>query len=114
MLTKSEVIAEGYKLSKSGIVQNLGRFEGKPWYTVAFWEEILNNASSETIYEGDRPTEIFILDAEDWKAIPELKNVYAVALWSSDTGFINIEELDKARLDKFREDAENAQDIEEA
>ena len=105
MSLKQQVLEEsGESLDpRSETIRGPGKFEGEPWYTLHFYDRMMNGDGEEIGGEGEAIS-VFILDAEDKRDIPELRDVYAVALWESDQGFANLEEFeDEADLEAYRE-----------
>lgn len=98
---------------RSQTIRGPGKFEGEPWYTLHFYNLMMDGDGEPVGGEGSEAT-IFELSPEDRRDIPELRDVYAVALWTSDQGFANLEEFeDEEDLAAYLEKMEAEGDGEE-
>lgn len=103
---KDELLKEWPK----GYVDSPGKFEGEPIEVLYFHDLVMNGASDETLYDGETPIDVFFVDEEDrvlWDLDPE---VYAVAVWESDQGFVYHRELDKEHYAQLVADIEDCED----
>lgn len=105
-------MSSDYTINEHGIIQDLGKFEAEPAYAPYFWDFVLGGSSSETLYDNDRPVDVFIVDAEDVAKFPVLQDVYAVVIWETDQGFVNTREMTERQLDAYRAELENAEPTE--
>jgi len=89
-------------------IRGPGKFEGEPLYILEFWEGMMSGGGDETLYFGpEGEAEVFIITDEDRSEWPELEDTYAVALWTSEQGFANLEHFaDEAALEEYRARAE--------
>lgn len=70
------------------MVPGPGKFEGEPTFVPHFYDVMLDGASDVSMFDGDTPVEIFIVDADDVRKFPDLEGTYAVAIWESEQGFV--------------------------
>jgi len=109
-MTKQEIL-EQYDVDKHGIIKDPGKFEGEMLYAPYFYDA---GGGDDTVYDGDTPIDIFIIEGEDLAEFPELKGTYAVALSESDQGFINLEHFfSKKDFDEAMEEFEESQEEDE-
>lgn len=106
-----EQVKEQYTVNRQGIITSLGKFEGSHWVDVALWDLALDSAD-ETIYDGEMPVSVFVVDSELATLAPEyFEGVYAVALYESDQGFVySSPYATKAELDAARARCEASDD----
>jgi hypothetical protein len=84
----------------------LGKFEGEPYYTLYYYDVMMNGCSDETFYNGPHEdatvdADTFELDANDRAAFDLDESIVAVVLWHSDTGFETLEEVTRERYDEL-------------
>lgn len=71
------------------VIREPGKFEGEPTYVPYLWDVVMDGFSDTTAYDGDTPVDILIIDSDDVAKFPDLKGIYAVAVWESEQGFVN-------------------------
>lgn len=78
-----------------------GRFEGQPWFTPYFWEQVLDGLEDEPLYEGDEIRADFLVVTEDeCEAFGLAAATCYVALVYSSNGFISLGEFTAAEHDR--------------
>ncbi len=97
-MTRAQIEAE-YQHTH-GVIRSPGKFESEPVYAPYFWEWQGNGA--ETLYDGDRPVDVFLVDGEVRASFPELAEVHAVLLWEDDQGFVHTREVTARQLEAYR------------
>ena len=113
MLTREQVAAE-YRLNEYGLIQDLGKFEGEHWSTVAFYDDVLNGCSDESLQwseEGDC-TDIFILSDTDRAAIGCNATEYAFLLDNDSQGFVSGKTVDRDTYDNLMAEYESRESAE--
>lgn len=90
-----------------------GRFEGEPWYTPYFWDQVLDGLGDEPLYEGDEVRADFLVVTEDEREAFGLDatTVYVALVYSSN-GFISLEEFTAAEHDRAFAAAAKEEDTE--
>jgi len=78
-----------YDVNEHGIITSPGKFEAEPLYVPYFWDIAMVSGEEETVYDDETPISFFIVSDDDRKEFPELDNIYGLALWETDTGFVN-------------------------
>lgn len=114
---QAEAIVRGYKMGDGGsvLVAPPGPFEGQPYYVVTFHERMLNGAG-DSLYFGADEVACDLLDVDDTdRAAFELKaDTVSIALWYSEQGFVSLEELNAADVERLIEqDAQESNGEEE-
>ncbi len=78
-----------------------GKFQGEPIYIQALWET-LHEYEDETIYDGDTPVSVILLDSIMREAYELAASDYAILLHETEYGFVTSWIVSKAKLDSFR------------
>lgn len=112
MFTQAEAkIHAEYPANAQGIIQACGKFEGEPLYVAALYDAVLNGCSDETLFDGDRPLDVFFVDEQLRSDFPALAELYAVGLYTQDNGFVcRLEFLTECDLIKARAVCETPDD----
>lgn len=72
----------------------------------------MSGASDETLYDYDKSIEIFLLDAEERSLYGLAEDVYALAIWETDSGFVTHQQLTPAMLEDLRVQCEAGESAE--
>ena len=114
-MTRRELEAEYGPLRPDGItIRGPGKFEGEPLYIGIFYETMMDGYGDIIDFGPEESATVFEVSEEDRREFPELEDVHAVALWTSDSGFENMEEFEDAEaLEEYRAKAEKASEAAE-
>jgi hypothetical protein len=86
-MTRDEIL-KAYEVV-DGIIRSPGKFEGEPVYVPAFWEDVLEGFADEEGEDEDGTViSTIVVDEDDVKAFPELKDIRRVSLWEDSQGFV--------------------------
>lgn len=80
-----------------GTINTPGKFEGEMLYVPYFWDMVMDGGG-DTQYDGDTPIDYFEVTTDDIRLFPELDGTKRIAVWESDSGFVN-SELDPEDID---------------
>src|SRR5436190_3612272 len=65
--------------TRNGIIQTPGQFEGESVATLYFWDRSLDGGADETIYDGEKPYDVFLPDAVERERFKLLGWCYVVS-----------------------------------
>ena len=88
-MNRQEILA-AYKVSKGGVIQSPGKFEGEMLYVPALWSACLDGCSSfdECGVYGT------IFDDNDRAEFPEIGASYGILMSESESGFVHTTEYE--------------------
>jgi hypothetical protein len=72
------------------MVKGPGKFECEPAFAPYYYEMWLAGNSDEDLYDGDALVSFFKVWPEDVEIFPELADVYGIALYESEQGFVYV------------------------
>lgn len=95
------------------MVSKPGKFEGEQPYIPYFWQQYLNGWENETVYDNDVQYSLYEIENEDRIIFPELKDIFGIALWEDNNGFVNSIDFESAEdYYNFIDDFEDFEDFE--
>ena len=80
-------IEQEYNVSPQGNIQNPGKFEGEPLYTVYFWDLVMDGCG-DTHWDADLEIKVFTVTPEELVMFPELEGITTIAVYESEVGFV--------------------------
>jgi len=89
---RDQILAD-YEIDKHGRIKSPGKFEGEMLYVPYLWDGIMEGGGDQTVYDGDTPVDFVQFTDEDLELFPEIGDAFGIALWESDTGFVNTREF---------------------
>lgn len=90
-ISPREFTLRSYKVSRSGVIQDPGKFEGASVYAPFLDYLALGGLSDEMEGEDDTHVDVFHVDADLRRWFPELESVKKVRLWTDSLGCVHTE-----------------------
>jgi len=91
---------------KTRIIGDPGKFEGECVFVRDLWHDVvMNGMEDETVYDGDTPVSVVLLDKETRKDFELDETDYAVCLWEDSNGFVRSRVMSESDLTAFRSES---------
>jgi hypothetical protein len=83
-----------------------GKFEGEPWFTPWYYEQVMNG-NGETLsvpYADEADGDLLEVNSEERAAFDLEPDTVAIVLWYNSAGFVSLQELDQRTFAKLQEE----------
>ena len=97
----------------TNIIAEPGKFEGEPVWLPDLWESVLDGNGDETIYDNERPIEVFLLGADLRALTDACETDDAVLVWETDQGFVCHRFMTAKQLKAFRRECETTDETDQ-
>lgn len=65
-----------------------GKFEGEPAFVPRLWDLVMDGVADVSTFDGDTAVDIIVVGDGLRELYPDLGDIYAVALWETEQGFV--------------------------